>query len=586
MTATDTPESPSLLGRNMVTVELARVTDNPWQPRVSLDPEQVKEIADSIREIGLLQPPLVRPWAEGWQVAFGHYRVAALRLLGYDTVELEERMLADSEMAIIALTENRKRKNVTPIEEYRAWQRALEIEGMTVTGLGTAIGLDRSTVSNNLRLLKLPQWVLQHVDAGDMSAHTAREFLCLMGSDGHFHDDVAKNVLSRMLNGVPDWRASRVRKEIDEVVCGSSVNDWRKLFKGYAGGGHNADPTFDVAKFKQDKDAQVHTLPNDEWGGDVWRDGERQPGKVTKEHTREWTCATSAWVSKQNAGKKAAEGVAAKAAPADSGPVKSGSFAKVLAADPVFATVSPETQGPLMKALAKDALESDAAEALGTRALPVLLNRGASQFKAYVGDRREDFYGNNVTPIPSYFPNIEECRAKCTIGATYGRFSESGALNLFCLNQEHFEEKVDKGRQTIMKKVERQRDVQDQADAKVRSILDGQHDWTLPPEPVMRLLATVLLSHASFNGLYPDNVGWQEKESMALLSSNTGWIGQLVGRDLQRDGHWRAEDKVTAVAALDADQVKDILMRLLVNEAAVLKHLAPAFDALAQPQLA
>lgn len=566
MTTTEATGTHVLL-RTMEAVELARVTDNPWQPRTALDPNAVKEIADSIREVGLLQPPLVRQAGAGYQVAFGHYRVAALKLLGIETMELEVRALTDAEMAIIALTENGKRRDVKPIEQYRAWQKALEIDGMTVAMLATSLGLDHSTVSNSMRLLKLPAWVLEHVDGGELSAHAAREFLCLMGSDGHFHEDVAKQVLNKMMSGIPDWRAARVRMEIDNCVNGRPVSEWRKLFKGYAGGGHMADPTFDVAKFKEDQAARVHTLPNDEWTDGVWRDGMHQPGKVKKEASRDWTCATSPWTTRQNAGKAAAAGVVAAAGKAkpSNAPVKTSNFTKVLAADPVFLGVSPETAGPLLKAFEKDGLNEDAAAALGTRGTPVLIDKSKTVFKASVDARSVDVYGFNLTAVPSYFDNIDECRKTCTIGATYGQLQEKGAFYLFCLNQQHFEEKVAKGRTAITRKVEKRRTAQDEQDAKVYAALSSVAGQL--PATVTTILAALLLDHRGrFEAIVPEGVSnWQEREELQLWPSNTERLAALLGQTIQRD--WLDSDKaIKTVAGMSPQDVHQLLLRLMVED--------------------
>lgn len=565
--------------RGLEAVELAKVTDNPWQPRFALNPDQVKEIADSIEKVGLLQPPMVRRAGEGYQTAFGHYRLAALKSLGVESVELEVRDLSDSEMAIIALTENRKRSDVTAIEQYRAWQKTLEIEGMTIATLAESLGLDRSTVSNNLRLLKLPGWILKHVDEGDMSPHAAREFLCLLGADDHFHDDVAKQALNEMTRGVPDWRAARVRKEINEAIVGRSVTEWRKLFSGYAGGGHQADPSFDLEKFKQDQAPKIHTIPSDTWSDAVWRNGRQEPGRVKSEASREWTCATSAWTSRASAAKKAAEGVVAKAsaaAPAAAGTPKTGSFTKVLAADPVLKAVSAETAGTLMRALAKDEVEASHVEALGTRATPALIGKGKDVFKALIDERSNiELYGTNSTHVPSYFPNLEECRKTCTIGATYGRFSDSGNFALFCLNQEHFEEKAAKGRQAILAKTERVVAAKDEADSKILEVIRSVAGKA--PPALTAILSCLLLSNRRFEPILPPNTSHMDRDDdLAQWSANDRRIFDLLKQQPSwwAEGGWRKK-----IQALPPEESTEMLHRLLVKASGD-EELAAAFAAL------
>ena len=169
----------------MTDVALDRIVANPWQPRAGFDPEYIKELADSILAVGLLQEPLSRR-AEGYfQLAFGHSRIEALKLLREreewgPTVRLKVADLSDEDMAFIALTENQARKNLTPAEEISAWAKVLrEIEGVTIQSLADRVGVDRTTMSKNLAILDLPRSVLDLVDSGAMSVRAAREFLAL-----------------------------------------------------------------------------------------------------------------------------------------------------------------------------------------------------------------------------------------------------------------------------------------------------------------------------------------------------------------------------------------------------------------------
>ena len=171
--------------KNMKTrerVDLELIDDNPWQPRQVIDPEALEELADSIAKFGLLQAPLGRRVEGGRiQVAFGHRRVAACRLLhrrdawpsGID-MDLED--LTDETMAVLALTENEVRQQLTQVEVVRAHRRAIDETSLTIQDLATRLGRDRSTLSNNLRVLELPDFVLAHVETGDLriTLHPAR----------------------------------------------------------------------------------------------------------------------------------------------------------------------------------------------------------------------------------------------------------------------------------------------------------------------------------------------------------------------------------------------------------------------------
>lgn len=119
-------------------VPLDRIEDNPWKPRATEDQTALRDLADNIAQVGLLQSPVGRERPGGRvQLAFGHRRVAAIRLLVAEgrwagPVPISVRPLTNAAMAILALAENRKRQDITSLEESRAWRKALnEIEGLT-----------------------------------------------------------------------------------------------------------------------------------------------------------------------------------------------------------------------------------------------------------------------------------------------------------------------------------------------------------------------------------------------------------------------------------------------------------------------
>ena len=213
---------------------------NPWQPRQKIAAEDVRELADSIEQIGLLQRPVVRKTGKGktagYQIAVGHIRVAAIRLLlelgkwPEGGVPVEVRDLTDQEMAIAALEENRKRTGLLPLDEVRAWHKATqEIKELTVGELARRIGLDHSTISNGIAVLGLPKPVLDVLDAGEMAIHAAREFLQLQVGK-NVRVDVMKAVISRIRGDAAanhvgtDFKTPNVRRVIRDVIVSGGVS--------------------------------------------------------------------------------------------------------------------------------------------------------------------------------------------------------------------------------------------------------------------------------------------------------------------------------------------------------------------------
>ena len=125
----------------MVDVALDRISPNPWQPRTSMDPQYVAELAEDIHNVGLLQEPMARPPGDGvrYQLAFGHTRIEALRLLQEsgrwgNSVLIKVEDLSDERMAYVALSENRARKQLAPMEEISAWAKDGELVWANMQG--------------------------------------------------------------------------------------------------------------------------------------------------------------------------------------------------------------------------------------------------------------------------------------------------------------------------------------------------------------------------------------------------------------------------------------------------------------------
>lgn len=546
--------------RRLITVELERLEPNPWQPRGSLDPNHTRELADSIAQVGLLQAPLVRIVGQTYQIAFGHYRVEALKLLERSFAEVEIRGLTDEQMAVIALSENSKRKDVPPIEQYRAWAKALDIEGMTVQRLADTLGLDRSTVSNNLRILRLPAYVLEWVDNGELSAHGAREFLAYMGDDGHFHDKEAHQVLTVLTSGAPDWRVVRIRSLVQRFVESAMVADWRPLEGQYARG---SLPNFDVDQFKRDQAARVHTIPNDEVVYGAWENG-AQPIKSAKERSRAWTCATASWVARQNAVKAAAAKTAApQETPANIEAPRTANFARQLAQDPVFQRLVSQETADGEKAPKPSGLSDEQKEQMGTRATPVLLERRGT-FKAVVDKRDVQTYDTNAQKPPTYFPDIEECRQTCTIGAVWAHFTETQPLYQFCVNKEHYQEKVAAGRERVTQKFADYMEKVDAREADLYALIEGA-GWHLPPAMARLLAATVLPWR--IEPIEPEGMPWDEKRDLARYTANTERLVALLGKDDRRAQRDDYEAAMALNAILKSEVPQEILNRLLVLNA-------------------
>ncbi len=158
-------------------IDIDRIAPNPDQPRLQIDERSLEELAASIRENGVLQPILVRPLADGYQLIAGERRLAAAQRAGLLKVPAVVREVPDDKLLELALIENIQREQLNPIEEAQAYQHLIEQLDTTQEELAGRLSKERSTVANSLRLLKLPTTVRLLVAEGKLSAGHARALL-------------------------------------------------------------------------------------------------------------------------------------------------------------------------------------------------------------------------------------------------------------------------------------------------------------------------------------------------------------------------------------------------------------------------
>lgn len=160
-----------------ISVEL--IERNPFQPRREFDPASIEELANSIRKHGVLQPLLVRANGDGYQLVAGERRWRAARQIGLENIPCRVVELEDSQVCEAAIEENLKRQDLNVLEKADAFREYLERFGGTVEELSNRLSMNRSTVSNMLRLLELPDHVQDAVRQDRISAGHARALLPL-----------------------------------------------------------------------------------------------------------------------------------------------------------------------------------------------------------------------------------------------------------------------------------------------------------------------------------------------------------------------------------------------------------------------
>jgi ParB family chromosome partitioning protein len=164
---------------DVVEMAVDQIEPNPKQPRTDIDEDSVAELADSIKKVGLLQPIIVRPLGEGYQIIAGERRWRAARQAQLESVPVRVLAVSETDSLELALIENLQREDLNAIEEARGYKRLLTEYQMTQAELADNVSKSRSAITNALRLLDLPEEVQEMVYSNDLSAGHARAILAV-----------------------------------------------------------------------------------------------------------------------------------------------------------------------------------------------------------------------------------------------------------------------------------------------------------------------------------------------------------------------------------------------------------------------
>lgn len=179
-------------------IDIDRIHPNSYQPRDHFDPEALAELAQSIKENGILQPIVVRPHREDYQIVAGERRWRAAQLAGLKRVPAVVKSVADSKMLELALVENIQRRDLTVLETSKAFRLLIDEHRLTQEDLATRVGMKRSSVANYLRLLSLADPVKEALEASRIEMGHARAIggLEAPGDQVHALQAIVKGFLS------------------------------------------------------------------------------------------------------------------------------------------------------------------------------------------------------------------------------------------------------------------------------------------------------------------------------------------------------------------------------------------------------
>ena len=212
---------------SLVELAVADIRPNPYQPRRDADPVALEELKASIRRAGLLQPVVVRAArAEaGYELIAGERRLRACQALGWERIPAVRREVDDRTVLTLALIENLQRDDLSPVDEARGYDRLIAEFNLTQQDVAEAVGRDRSTVANALRLLRLPAAVLGLLHEGRLSVGHARALLGLedpgaataLAKEAVDHGLSVRDVEDRVRGGRAPVRRPRLKKGLGQA---------------------------------------------------------------------------------------------------------------------------------------------------------------------------------------------------------------------------------------------------------------------------------------------------------------------------------------------------------------------------------
>jgi ParB family transcriptional regulator, chromosome partitioning protein len=190
--------APAAVNERALDVDSDLLRPNQFQPRSTMDESKIEELARSIRANGIIQPIVVRKKDGGYEIVAGERRWRASQRAGLLKVPVVVRDIPDDRLLAVALIENIQRENLNPIEEAHAYRRLAEDHQLTQEQIADAVGKDRSSIANYVRLLKLPQEVRANVGSGVLSMGHARALLGLPDETSQLR--VARDIVARSLS--------------------------------------------------------------------------------------------------------------------------------------------------------------------------------------------------------------------------------------------------------------------------------------------------------------------------------------------------------------------------------------------------
>lgn len=234
----------------VIDVDINEILPNRFQPRIQFDEEEILELSDSIKEHGVIQPLVVRPIGDKYEIIAGERRYKASVLAGKETVPVIVRNLNDKDSAEIALIENIQRKNLTPIEEALSYKKILDMGYITQENLASKLGKSQPSVANKIRLLNLTDEVQEALLENKISERHARSLLKLSSSEQQ-NQMLNRIITERLTVRRTDEEIDKLKNSDNELVDSKKIIekgeiDMNNNMYGMPNIPQNPQPSFDI----------------------------------------------------------------------------------------------------------------------------------------------------------------------------------------------------------------------------------------------------------------------------------------------------------------------------------------------------
>ncbi len=234
----------------VIDVDINEILPNRFQPRIQFDEEEILELSDSIKEHGVIQPLVVRPIGDKYEIIAGERRYKASVLAGKETVPVIVRNLNDKDSAEIALIENVQRKNLTPIEEALSYKKILDMGYITQDNLASKLGKSQSAVANKIRLLNLTDEVQEALLENKISERHARSLLRISSSEEQ-NKMLNRIITERLTVRRTDEEIEKLKNSNNESVDSKNIIekgeiDMNNNMFGMPNVPQNPQPSFDI----------------------------------------------------------------------------------------------------------------------------------------------------------------------------------------------------------------------------------------------------------------------------------------------------------------------------------------------------